>query len=418
MKKKILVFFIAVVLIVGLVLGNSVFAITNNEYVYKPLDLSTDWEVVSINNYTFTISTEFYTPWRDKSIDVNEAFEMYTRQGIRLVRGVPHGNEQRYHFEEISDDVVRLSISVNRNHYATWCAENGEQCGYSNPTSETLSLYMLEYFSAYYKSVLDMSEILREYFYRIPPSKRPVNLYQVGMAYSTGSAYAGRLYWRLEDYIGISDFIDDYNLFLSYAIVDNVDVYALYFYDNDKNLVAWVDKARMGDVFKFEDGNRYVVSMLHFKDVDTGNYINWDNVKYMRIEFLTEPNPDSSVLIKLTNSLDVSIGEYWRTAEVFNAYYQAGYEEGFNIGFGRGQDLYSEEILEMLEKEFKRGYREGYNRGMSEDFDVFSYLESLFGEQGLGRLLRLELLPGVSLGAVILIPLAFWIVSFIMRWFR
>ena len=262
--------------------------------------------------------------------------------------------------------------------------------------------------------------VLRDYFYRIPSEKRPENLYQVGMPYDSGVAYAGRMYWTLQHYIDIRDYLDTYNMFLSYTSVPNAYLQALYFYDVNKNMVAYVQVTDELEqhVFKFENEERYVVGMLHFKDTDTGNYVDWSKVKYMRFTYHTTPYPDSQVLITLTNTLDISIGEYWRVAEVFNTYYQAGYEEGFNVGFGRGQDLYSDEILEMLEKEFERGYREGYNRGMSEDFDVFSYFEALFGEQGLGRLLRLELLPGVSLGAVIMIPLAFWLVSFIMRWFR
>lgn len=261
-----------------------------------------------------------------------------------------------------------------------------------------------------------MKAVLREYFYRIPPKERPENLYQVGMPTESGSAYAGRLYWTVQNDFDISNYIQDfYNMFISYTSVPGAYLQSFTFFDKDRKEVAYVQMTDELEhhVFKFDNEERYVVGMLHFKDI-SGEYVDWSKVKYMKFTYHTEPYPDSSVLINLANTLDISIGEYWRTAEAFNNYYQAGYEEGFHIGYGRGQELINDEILEMLEKEYQRGY----NAGVNDNFNVFSYLQALFGEQGLGRLLRLELLPGVSLGAVIMIPLAFWLVSFIMRWFR
>ena len=82
---------------------------------------------------------------------------------------------------------------------------------------------------------------------------------------------------------------------------------------------------------------------------------------------------------------------------------EQAFDEGYNEGYGKG---------------YNAGYKKGKNEAVMEQLDLFGYLQALFGEQGLGRLLKLELLPGVSLGAVIMIPLAFWLVSFIMRWFR
>lgn len=90
-------------------------------------------------------------------------------------------------------------------------------------------------------------------------------------------------------------------------------------------------------------------------------------------------------------------------ADGVNVGKEQGYDEGYNEGYGKG---------------YNAGYIKGKNDAHFEQLDLFSYLEALFGNQGLGRLLKLELLPGVSVGAVVMIPLAFWLVSFIMRWFR
>lgn len=92
-----------------------------------------------------------------------------------------------------------------------------------------------------------------------------------------------------------------------------------------------------------------------------------------------------------------------------------GYNKGYNDGYYKG---YDEGYREAYDEAYDRGYKQGKNEAVMDQLDLFGYLQALFGEQGLGRLLKLELLPGVSLGAVIMIPLAFFLVSFIMRWFR
>lgn len=112
---------------------------------------------------------------------------------------------------------------------------------------------------------------------------------------------------------------------------------------------------------------------------------------------------------------------------------KASYEEGKTEGYRQGREegiragkkqMYEEmqqvidNLTEYYEEEVRKAYNRGKLEGANEEFDIFGYLQALFGEEGLGRLLRIELLPGVSLGAVIMIPLAFWLVSFIMRWFR
>lgn len=100
-----------------------------------------------------------------------------------------------------------------------------------------------------------------------------------------------------------------------------------------------------------------------------------------------------------------------------------GYTDGFNTGYYSG---YNDGVRDGDPETYQRGYNDGYNDGYTTGFndgtfaelDIFAYLQALFGDQGLGRLLKIELLPGVSLGAVIMIPLMFFIVSFILRWFN
>ena len=109
---------------------------------------------------------------------------------------------------------------------------------------------------------------------------------------------------------------------------------------------------------------------------------------------------------------------YYPEGEIDEYQNRLAYEQGKTEGINIGKELGYEEAMRYIEEEVRKAYNRGKNEAVMEQLDLFGYLQALFGEQGLGRLLKLELLPGVSLGAVIMIPLALWLVSFIMRWFR
>ena len=100
--------------------------------------------------------------------------------------------------------------------------------------------------------------------------------------------------------------------------------------------------------------------------------------------------------------------------------YNNGYNVGFNVGFDDGYTLGNTDGFEdgfVLGRE--QGYNEGYNRGYNagineqlEDRDFASLLRSVF--IAIGAFLGINLLPGISIGAIIAVPIVFGIIAFIL----
>src|SRR5690606_10298168 len=80
--------------------------------------------------------------------------------------------------------------------------------------------------------------------------------------------------------------------------------------------------------------------------------------------------------------------------------YGRGYEEGYDLGYDWGYDM---------------GYDDGYNKGISENMETGGFgmvLKQVF--VSVGAFLGINLLPGVSIGAIIAVPIVFGIISFIL----
>lgn len=162
-------------------------------------------------------------------------------------------------------------------------------------------------------------------------------------------------------------------------------------------------------------GLSYIVYDLRANTTTFYDYQGNSVVQLNRISYIDNPQ----FFIPEMEALDYQLKASYEEGK--NEGYRQGREEGIRAGKKQMQEEMQQVIdnlTEYYEEEVRKAYNRGKLEGVNEDFDIFGYLQALFGEQGLGRLLRLELLPGVSLGAVIMIPLAFWLVSFIMRWFR
>lgn len=62
------------------------------------------------------------------------------------------------------------------------------------------------------------------------------------------------------------------------------------------------------------------------------------------------------------------------------------------------------------------GYIQGYNEAMSVGDSIGAFLGGIF--EGLGRFLAFELVPGISIGLIVLIPIVFGVVSFVLNFWR
>ena len=95
-----------------------------------------------------------------------------------------------------------------------------------------------------------------------------------------------------------------------------------------------------------------------------------------------------------------------------NAGYNVGYSDGYNDGVDVGRVYGYNEGYSVGRSE---GYNIGYNDGINaqlEDKDFTHLLKSVF--IGIGSFLGINLLPGISIGALIAVPIVFGIISFII----
>lgn len=83
--------------------------------------------------------------------------------------------------------------------------------------------------------------------------------------------------------------------------------------------------------------------------------------------------------------------------------YQTGYANGYLDGDNNG---------------YANGYKKGFSDGQASEFDGYTWLRALFGSNGIGALLSIELLPGITIGGIILIPISLSLIAFIIRIFK
>lgn len=356
-------------------------------YTYKPINLfDAVYYLVSVNNYTFTVRAIVDITGIDDSLELEQSMVLYTKQGIKLTRGEPHGNEQRYIFLK-QNDKVNLMISINKNHYTNWCNSEGFVCDGNDPNPATFRFYMHENFVGYYvvSDYVDTGDVINSFL----------------RADVAGDAVEYELYGEMWlRYQGVNVWLPDGSYtdinFVGSMLRSNAPVFEGY------DFVAFYFNLSPRSYFWAPVLNDYYI-----EQIEGLTFIVYDRIGSYTIFY----NYNGEVA-RISGIKDIS-----------NPIVRIPAEDNVQIrerlAYERGK---AEGIEEGKEQGYNEGYRIGYNKGINEgvmgQLDLFGYLQALFGEQGLGRLLKLELLPGVSLGAVIMIPLAFFLVSFIMRWFR
>lgn len=78
-------------------------------------------------------------------------------------------------------------------------------------------------------------------------------------------------------------------------------------------------------------------------------------------------------------------------------------------------DAYQDYEDYIIDETFNSGYNDGYTTAIDE-FGNFDWLSSLFTT--MGDLLAIEILPGITIGLILLIPIVFGVLRFIMGLFR
>lgn len=100
----------------------------------------------------------------------------------------------------------------------------------------------------------------------------------------------------------------------------------------------------------------------------------------------------------------------------YNVGYNDGIDAGYNEGYEKGkEDGFEEGFNASREHWYNVGYQVGYNKGLNEqiaDRDFSHLLRSAF--VAIGTFLGINLLPGISIGAIIAVPIVFGIIAFIL----
>lgn len=149
-----------------------------------------------------------------------------------------------------------------------------------------------------------------------------------------------------------------------------------------------------------------------------------DNVRFLAIVFdfytLDHYNFNAYVtLYDINNDIiidtsPIELGVVWTFD--FNLTYdvnQLTYNDGYDYGYWEAKEAYAY----YVNNEYYTGYYSynlGYNKGINEQ-DATGFvglLAGVFG--GLGSLLAIEILPNISLGAIIAVPLVFGVIAFIL----
>ena len=406
-RKKILVFVsVLSVCLYGVFNIFNVSAVTG-DYYYKSIIFhdGNDWETVSIDELTFRVVGYLDVPGIDVDLDVNEAIFIYTTEEFALKKG------EQYMFESTVDpEVVFVSITLSKAHYEMWCVANMLQCNGNDPDDSTLHLYMSEYFFGYYLSVYssdDVADVMKNFLL--------AELYE-DFAYEDTIGLE-KYYVYLDAQVYLPDGTKRSITVMPDVIDDNAELFEGYdFIAVSFNLSPraqfWSPSIYPNDPIV---GLSYIVYDLVANTTSFYNYQGNLVVQLNGIVYLDTPQ------FSVPEAEAMQYREKSAYEQGKNEGYKQGREEGERAGKRKMQEEMEqviENLTEYYEQELIKAYNRGKLEGANEEFDIFGYLQALFGEQGLGRLLRLELLPGVSLGAVIMIPLAFWLVSFIMRWFR
>lgn len=99
----------------------------------------------------------------------------------------------------------------------------------------------------------------------------------------------------------------------------------------------------------------------------------------------------------------------------FSVGYQDGESKGYGNGYQQGLSILQTDLDNMLALEYQRGYDNGYGQGATNAGDYSGFMGIIFSGLGIvGSLLEIELLPNITIGMIVAVPLVFGIIMFIV----
>lgn len=231
-------------------------------------------------------------------------------------------------------------------------------------------------------------------------------------------------------------FLDDFYDYFIFYFGDNISR-SIYLYDNDIDETLYYRYTESGVESGFLIENR---NALKFRIQFTNSFFNNDY-------YILATNYD--YIYNLPNNLyyEYLLGVTDGDVEAYDLGYGTGYQYGYDYGYDKGYDKgyglgyldgkddayeggvpnYNEGYKDAMYDMFTEGfgwteydetqsysYKQGWNAGVAtnSDFSFTGLLAQIF--MGLGSLLAIELLPNITIGAVIAVPIVFGIIAFII----
>lgn len=219
---------------------------------------------------------------------------------------------------------------------------------------------------------------------------------------------------------------NDYNLSVPLSIQTPI-----VFYDKNHNVIHTLRLYMSnpfgisGDIYmeKIDDDLPEFTSYYQF-NVNHNNY-NLSNVKYISLVALSLIDDFGNY--EFNNRFDIENLEQSIKDNIFISTRLSNYTDMFSLEDIQYRQGYERGLKETNENAYNDGYREGYNngysighkkgydKGLNTEFEPYSFLTGLFGSQGIGKLFRIELISGISLGSVIMIPLTLSLMAFVLN---
>jgi hypothetical protein len=93
--------------------------------------------------------------------------------------------------------------------------------------------------------------------------------------------------------------------------------------------------------------------------------------------------------------------------------YYEGQEDGFDLGYGEG---YEEGNADGYNEGYEIGYGDGFEANVAGNEGLFDMMASLFG--GVGAVFNIYVLPSITLGMLVFVPIIFALLMFIIKILR
>lgn len=165
-------------------------------------------------------------------------------------------------------------------------------------------------------------------------------------------------------------------------------------------------------------------SVFYQENVDS-EYYNFYNVEFIAVKkmsnrlelYLSDGGINHSIdyFPGLSNLGGIRV-TYYIPDLTYDDGYVDGYDVGFSEGLETGKTLADEwEYTRGYNSGYSVGYDDGYDKGISENMETGGFgliLKNVF--LGVGSFLGIQLLPGISIGAIIAVPIVFGIITFIL----